>query len=83
MNAAGNLAGSLASKNVKSAFLLAVFATLAVIAAVVMFIPRREQGADIPPEQIRFNKPLAAAVSLAIGSFGAWSAHPARSCTSR
>jgi uncharacterized membrane protein YfcA len=70
MNAIGNLAGSLASKNVKSAVLLAIFATLAVIAAVVMFIPRRDQGADIPPEQIRFNKPLAAAVSLAIGSFG-------------
>jgi uncharacterized membrane protein YfcA len=70
MNAVGNLVGSLASKNVKSGFLLAIFATLAVIAAVVMFIPRRDQGADVPPEQVRFNKPLAAAVSLAIGSFG-------------
>ena len=70
MNAAGNLAGSLYSQHVKSAFLLAVFATLAVIAAVVMFIPRREQGADVPPEDVKFNKPLAAAVSLAIGCFG-------------
>jgi len=70
MNAFGNLAGSLYSKNVKSAFLLAIFATLAVIAAVVMFIPRREQGVEVPPEDVKFNKPLAAAVSLAIGCFG-------------
>jgi uncharacterized membrane protein YfcA len=70
MNAAGNLAGSLYSKHTKSEFLLAIFATLAVIAAVVMFIPRREQGQDIAPEDVRFNQPLAAALSLAIGCFG-------------
>jgi hypothetical protein len=69
-NAIGNLAGSLVSKQVKSAFLLAIFATLAVIAAVVMFIPKREQGQDIAPEDLRYNKPLAVAVSLLIGSFG-------------
>mgnify|MGYP001084843209 FL=1 len=34
MNAVGNLAGSLYSKNTKSSLLLAIFATLAVIAAV-------------------------------------------------
>jgi hypothetical protein len=70
MNAIGNLAGSLLSKQSKSEFLLAIFATLAVIAAIVMFIPRREQGKDVAPEDVRFNKPLAAAISLAIGSFG-------------
>jgi uncharacterized membrane protein YfcA len=70
MNAIGNLAGSLYSKNAKSSLLLAIFATLAVVAAVVMFIPRREQGQDVAPEDVRFNKPLAAAVSLAVGCFG-------------
>jgi hypothetical protein len=70
MNAIGNLAGSLYSKQTKSELLLAIFATLAVIAAVVMFIPRREQGKDVAPEDVRFNKPLAAAISLAIGCFG-------------
>jgi uncharacterized membrane protein YfcA len=69
-NAVGNLAGSLASKYTKSDLLLGIFATLAVIAAVVMFIPRREQGKDIPPESVQYNKALAAFFSLAIGSFG-------------
>ncbi|MEW6602569.1 MAG: sulfite exporter TauE/SafE family protein, partial [Nitrospirota bacterium] len=45
-NALGNLAGSLFSKYTKSAFLLAIFATMAVIAAIVMFVPKREQGED-------------------------------------
>jgi len=70
MNAVGNLAGSLFSKNTKSEFLLAIFATMAVIAAVVMFIPKREQGEGIAPEDVRYNKLLASAVSLAIGCFG-------------
>jgi uncharacterized membrane protein YfcA len=69
-NAVGNLAGSIASKHAKSDLLLGIFAALAVIAAVVMFIPRREQGKDIPPESVQYNKALAAFVSLAIGSFG-------------
>jgi uncharacterized membrane protein YfcA len=69
-NAAGNLAGSLYSQQTESELLLAIFATLAVIAAVVMFIPRREQGKDVAPEDVRFNGPLAATVSLAIGFFG-------------
>lgn len=69
-NAIGNLAGSFLSKNVQSAFLLAIFATMAVIAAIVMFIPKREQGGDIAAEAMTFNKPLAAVLSLVIGGFG-------------
>jgi len=69
-NALGNLAGSLLSKNTRSSFLLAVFATMAIIAAVVMFIPRREQGEDTRPEDIHYNRALACVLSLAIGSFG-------------
>mgnify|MGYP001610807262 FL=1 len=42
-NAIGNLAGSVFSRNTKSSLLLAIFATMAVIAAVAMFIPKREQ----------------------------------------
>ncbi len=67
--AAGNLAGAVYSKHVRSDFLLAVFATLALAAAIVMFIPKREQGGDMPPDGIKYNKPLAAAVSLVIGCF--------------
>jgi uncharacterized protein len=70
MNAVGNLAGSLFSKYTKSAFLLAIFATMAVIAAVVMFVPKREQGEGVSPDELQYNKPLASAISLAIGCFG-------------
>jgi uncharacterized membrane protein YfcA len=69
-NALGNLAGSLFSKHTKSEFLLAIFATMAVIAAVVMFVPKREQGEGVAPEDVQYNKVLASAVSLAIGCFG-------------
>lgn len=69
-NALGNLGGSLFSQYSKSSFLLAIFASMAVIAAVVMFIPKREQGLDIQPEDLQYNKPLAGALSLAIGLFG-------------
>jgi len=69
-NAIGNLAGSLVSKQVNSAFLLAIFASMAIIAAITMFVPRPEQGEEIKPEELTYNRPLAVVVSLAIGSFG-------------
>jgi uncharacterized membrane protein YfcA len=69
-NALGNLGGSLFSKHTQSAFLLAIFATMAIIAAIVMFIPKREQGEDISPDELVYNKPLACLISLAIGIFG-------------
>ena len=67
--AAGNLVGAVYSKHAKSEFLLAVFATLALISAVVMFVPKREQGENLKPDEIKYNKPLAAIISLAIGGF--------------
>jgi len=69
-NAIGNLAGSFYSQHTNSSFLLAIFATLAVIASASMFIPKREQGQDIAPDDLQYNKPQAVAVSLAIGIFG-------------
>lgn len=69
-NAVGNLAGSLLSKQAQSSLLLAIFASLAVIAAVVMFVPKREQGTDIKPEDLKYNRILATLISLLIGSFG-------------
>ena len=35
-----------------------------------MFIPKREQGENISPDELVYNKPLAVGVSLLIGSFG-------------
>jgi uncharacterized membrane protein YfcA len=69
-NAIGNLAGSLYSQYTKSSFLLGIFAAMAVLAAVVMFVPKREQGENIAPEELQYNKPLAAFFSLGIGVFG-------------
>lgn len=45
-------------------------ARMAVIAAIVMFIPEREQGGGILPDELEYNRPLAAPSSLAIGLFG-------------
>ncbi len=50
-----------------------------VIASVVMFIPKRDQGQSIAPDALHFNKPLASAVSLAIGVFGGMVGPPERS----
>ena len=69
-NAIGNLAGSFYSRHTKSSFLLAIFATMAVIAAVAMFVPKREQGKGVTPDELEYNKPLAMVFSLAIGVFG-------------
>jgi uncharacterized membrane protein YfcA len=69
-NAIGNLGGSLWSGRMRSSFLLAVFATLAVIASVVLFVPRREQGTEVSPDALAYSRPAAIAVSLAIGTFG-------------
>ncbi|HLB24900.1 MAG TPA: sulfite exporter TauE/SafE family protein [Nitrospirota bacterium] len=70
MNALGNLAGSVFSSYTKSSSLLAIFATMAIIASAVMFVPKREQGEGIAPDEVPFNRPLAMGVSLAIGCFG-------------
>lgn len=70
-NALGSLGGSLYSKQIGSGFLLAVFATMAIIAAITMFVPKREQeGMDLKPDDLVYNKPLAAVISLGIGLFG-------------
>jgi uncharacterized membrane protein YfcA len=66
----GSLSGSIFSKRLSSTFLLAVFATMAVIAAIMMFVPRPEQKEEVDPEKIKFNKPAAALVGLSVGFFG-------------
>jgi uncharacterized protein len=69
-NAVGNLAGSVFSKQTRSDFLLELFASVAIIAAIAMFIPKREQGEYTSPDELHYNKPLAVLVSLLIGGFG-------------
>ncbi len=66
----GSLAGAFSSKYLKADVLTIIFVGLAVLAAGLMFIPRKEWGEDIPVEQVRFNRPLASGIALCIGILG-------------
>lgn len=64
------LAGGLLSDLVHARALLLLFATVATAAGLLMFLPRREEDADATADSVRFNKPLAAAIALAVGLVG-------------
>ena len=65
-----SFAGAYISKFTKAHFLLAIFAVMACIAAVMMWIPRREQGENIPAEQVQFNHVIAIIIALIVGFVG-------------
>ena len=65
-----SFAGAYISKFAKAHFLLAIFAFMACIAAVMMWIPRREQGENIPAEQVTFNRAIAFIIALIVGFVG-------------
>jgi hypothetical protein len=62
-----SLAGSLLSKSLPDRVLLMVFGTLAMIAAVMMLIPRSYAHDDLTEDKVAFNKPLAACIGIALG----------------
>lgn len=65
-----SFAGAYISKFAKAHFLLVIFAIMACIAAVMMWIPRREQGGDIPAAQVQFNHVIAFIIALIVGFVG-------------
>jgi len=65
-----SFAGAYISKFTKAHFLLAIFAVMACIAAVMMWIPRREQGENIPAEEVQFNHVIAIIIALIVGFVG-------------
>lgn len=65
-----SFAGAYISKFAKAHFLLAIFAVMACIAAVMMWIPRREQGENIPADQVQFNHVIAFIIALIVGFVG-------------
>jgi len=65
-----SFAGAYISKFTKAYFLLAIFAVMACIAAVMMWIPRKEQGENIPADQVTFNKVIAFIIALIVGFVG-------------
>lgn len=66
--AAASLAGSIASKYVSSELMLTVFAGMAIVAAIMMFIPAKESDDSLSLENLTFNKPLAVVLGLTIGA---------------
>jgi uncharacterized membrane protein YfcA len=67
--AASSLAGSVASKFVPEGPLLFIFGLLALLAAVMMFIPRSGRRDDLAGDRVEFNRPLAASIGLGLGFF--------------
>ena len=65
--ALGSLLGSVASKQLSDETLLIVFAGMALAAAIMMVIPRREEPGDVAVHQVEFNHALAVVIGLTIG----------------
>lgn len=62
--------GAVYSKSTTSDVLLTIFAFMAAFAAIIMVISRKEQGEDLPVEEIQYNKIAAVAISIILGFIG-------------
>ena len=65
-----SLAGSILSKYVDNKVLLIVFAGLALVAAALMLIPRRDEDEGAIADEVVFSRPRAVGIALGIGSLG-------------
>ena len=65
----GSLMGSFFSKQINGEIMLGIFAGMALIATVLMFIPSKKDD-DLPVENVEFNKYLAFFVALLVGILG-------------
>jgi uncharacterized protein len=65
----GSATGALLSVRVPSHTLLAMFAALALVAAVLMCLPRAEADVDAEAEALAYSVPLAIAVPAILGAF--------------
>jgi uncharacterized protein len=63
---AGSFIGSYGSRVMTESTINLVYGILALLAAIMMFLPKKGQD-DIPPDQVTFNKWLAAAFALVVG----------------
>ena len=66
--AAASLVGALVSRDTSDRVLLAVFAALALLAAIGLLLPERSQ--DAPTSDLQVSVPLAVAIAVALGFFG-------------
>ncbi|MFQ5576338.1 MAG: sulfite exporter TauE/SafE family protein, partial [Anaerolineae bacterium] len=62
--------GAVVSRWVTNNILGGVFATLALVAAILMFIPQPQRDVDVPPGEVNFSKGKAVAIAAVIGFLG-------------
>lgn len=67
---AAALAGALISRYMSADVLLGIFAALAFIASIMMFLPRQEQETDPAAADVEFNRGLAVISSVGLGLVG-------------
>jgi uncharacterized membrane protein YfcA len=65
-----SFAGAYVSKFTHAHFLLALFAVMAAIAAVMMWIPRAERGEEIHADDVTFSRSIAFVIALIVGFVG-------------
>ncbi len=65
----GSASGAVISVLVPSGVLLAVFAALALAAAVLMFLPKAEADVESRPEAVTYSVPLAIGIPFVLGGF--------------
>ncbi|WP_156289468.1 sulfite exporter TauE/SafE family protein [Oceanobacillus salinisoli] len=63
----GSLIGSYGSSFLSEQAVNVVYGILAIIAAVMMFVPKKQVDDDKPLNEVTFNKPLAAILALIVG----------------
>lgn len=66
----GALVGSLFSKNIDSNTMLGIFACMALMATLIMFLPKGSDDDEADLEEIKFNKYLSFFVALLVGLLG-------------
>jgi uncharacterized membrane protein YfcA len=64
------LAGSVASRWIADTTVMAVFAGMAAVAALLMMIPRSDEGEGVLARDCSFDVPAAVAIALAVGFLG-------------
>ena len=64
------LSGALFSRWVSNNILGGVFATLALVAAILMFIPQPRRDVEVSPDEVSFSKGRAVAIAAIIGFLG-------------
>ncbi len=65
--AVGSLAGSIASDSVSANLMLMIFACMALMASIMMFIPKKDHADDISAESIQFHRVHTITAGLILG----------------